>query len=234
MSVTLLIAFQGRNCALLASDLLVDFVTREQLALPPDQRAYLKVLCQKVRPTCNGDYMAYSGTLNSDENRHVYGKSLADLLARPPWEDPDVRPNVFASLFYASFRDAQLYVGTPTVPFGSVTREHPFWCTPVADSSVSSDLSGVTGSLMNATVRRDRGFLRELSYAWGEEVLRAEGAAESFGGYASYLFLPGKVTRLTRRPGILKGCPEGWVNKEGLLCAELPLTPDAVHEEESA
>ena len=232
--MTLLIAFQGKNCALMASDLLVEHVSREHLALPPNQRTYVKVLCEKVRTTRHGDYMAYSGSLNSDENRHVYGKSLADLLARPPWDDADVRSNVLASLFFASFREAQLFVGTPTVPFGPVTREQPFWCTPVADSSISSDLSGVTGGLMNATVRRDRGFLRELSHAWGEEVLRAEGAAESFAGYASYLFSPGKVRRLTRRPGILKGCPEGRVNNEGLLCAELPLTSDAVYEEESA
>ena len=55
--MTLIAVFQGRKCALIASDLMHRFAESDQLHLSPEKREWITLASDKFRKTAAGDYL---------------------------------------------------------------------------------------------------------------------------------------------------------------------------------
>ncbi|MBI2549333.1 hypothetical protein HYW21_08340 [Candidatus Woesearchaeota archaeon] len=210
--MTLIAVFQGKKCALLASDLQVRFAEENQLALPVELRTYKTLISEKFRKLPNGDYLAFNGRLNLQEYSVLASKSLDELLSVPLVHEPSIRNDQDLVIFYASIPDAQLYAAHFTQPLTAAQRGQPF---------AGADEIQHAHNLMDITEKFRRGkkfdkeFLRQLSAKYERYFLDAERNTDSFGGFTSYIVSPRKIRPLTRNLGKLEGCQEAYLDTEG-------------------
>lgn len=211
--MTLIVVFQGKKCALLASDLQVRFAEEDQLVLPVSRRTYKTLISEKFRQLRNGDYLAFYGRLNSQEQFVLASKNLDELLARPVVDESAIRKNLDVLIFYASISDAQIYAAHYTQTLTAAQRGQPF--AVAEDTQHAHDLTDITKMLRRGR-KYDKEFLIELSAKYERYFLDAERNTDSFGGFASYIVSPGKIRRITRNHGKLEGCQEAYIDVEGL------------------
>ncbi|MFA4820242.1 MAG: hypothetical protein WC613_04785 [Candidatus Aenigmatarchaeota archaeon] len=216
--MTLLAAFQGNRCALVASDIMAQFASQEQLTLPIEERQYETLIVSKFRPLPNGDLLAYHGRLNNAMIKHLYSKTLHGLLALPLVDDPlfkDVEQLEQFYLIYVSVKDTQLYV------LGEANRT--LRKQNLGDVSAAgyidncTTLTTIADSNRRVTGKYNRQFLQELSDSWERYLIDAENPSEHFGGYESYIVTPSEVKLYKRNPGKLSGCRWAEVDSNGTI-----------------
>ena len=205
--MTLISVFQGKRCALLVSDLQVQFVAPGK---PPQL-----LIVTKFRRLPNGDYLAYNGRLNSDEYSVLMQKPLETLIAEPLAADPRFRTDQPMAMFYAQRSTAQLYAGDLHTPLFPLLRGQPM-CS--ADEGVHSQrLVALTSRFLQSHQNYHRDALRELSEEYRAYYLGAEAMTTSFGGFESYLLYPGKFKRIDRAVSKLRGNLEAHVDTAGAI-----------------
>lgn len=210
--MTLIVVFQGKKCALLASDLQVRFAEKNQLILPVSPRTYKTFISEKFRRLPNGDYLAFNGRLNSQEYSVIASKSLDELLSVPLVNDHSIRDDQDLVTFYASISNAQLYAAHFTQPLTAAQRGQPF--AGADEIQNAHDLMDITEKFRKGK-KFDKEFLRQLSAKYEKYFLDAERTTDSFGGFASYIVSPGKIRILTKNIGKLEGCEEGYLDVGG-------------------
>ncbi len=210
--MTLITVFQGKNCALLASDLQLRFAEESQVTSPPSRQNYRTFISEKFRELPNGDYLGINGRLSSQEYSCIVSKSFQELKTTLLARDPLIRNDQELMILYASISDARVYAARSTHPLLAAQRGQPF---------AACDRIEYASSLMEITARLregkkwDKEFLRELSAQYERYFLNAEKSTDCFGGYVSYLVSPGKIRRITKNPGKLKDCLEARMGLNG-------------------
>lgn len=210
--MTLMAVFQGKKCALLASDTMVRFADESQMNLALSERKYNTFISEKFRMLPNGDYFGFNGNLKTEEYSVIASKSLEELLILPLASDPLIRTNRSLTLFYASVSAAQVYAADFTQPLSAAERGQLF--VSGGEATHSQDIADLTGKFRRGK-KFDKDFLRELSAQYEKYFLGAEKTTDCFGGYASYIVSPGKIRMLTKRLGKLNGCPEAQMDLDG-------------------
>lgn len=212
--MTLIATFQGKNCALLASDMQVKFIEQDQHLLPVLKRKVRTLVAEKFRKLPNGDYLAYNGSLNSQEIGLLNSKSLLELVSRPLVSDPLFRKDLELIFFYVSTSRAQIYAAHYTQPLIAAQPGQPF---------IAGDEPEHVNQLIDLTdkFRRNRkynpNFLRELSRLYERYFLSAEEKTDNFGGFTSAIVSPEGIEVLVRNPGKLQSCPEAKVGLDGIV-----------------
>ena len=213
--MTLIVTFQGKKCALLASDLLLRFIPQDQLSLPPADRHPIALLAEKFRPVASGDYMAWNGQLNQVEMSALNGKTLEELTSSRLTEDLRFRADSSLTLFYASLAQAQVYAGDLSTPLFPLNRGQPMASCDQMESSQA--LMEITESMLRRSRKYNVEFLRDLSTEYQRYVLGHENSTNAFGGYVSYILKPGKIRLHSKVLGKLQGLPEAHVREDGLV-----------------
>ena len=214
--MTLLAGFQGKNCALVASDLMVGHYAPDQLHLPLDQRVATYFISEKFRQLPNGDYLAFNGALNFQEERYLYRQTLSQMRSVPLESDQNIRQNHHPELIYVSIGDNQLYYRQLRERIKSFYRGQPIFF--MHDQIRGKELLEMTTSLMERrNGKYDVMFLEELSRLWENFILSIEQHDNSFGGYSSHIFSQRRIRALSIKIGKLEGIPELRVSDEGLV-----------------
>lgn len=210
--MTLIAVFQGKNCALLASDLQLRFAKEDQFTSSPSRSSYHTFISEKFRALPNGDYFGFNGRLNSQEYAHIVSKSFQELRTAPLARDPTIRTDQELIIFYASISEAQVYAARSTQSLIAAKRGQPFAACDRIEHAYN--LMRITAGLQGHQ-KWNKDALRELSAEYEKYFLAAERNTDYFGGYVSYLISPGKIRRITKNPGKLEGCLEARTELDG-------------------
>ena len=184
--------------------------------LPLDQRVATYFISEKFRQIPNGDYLAFNGILNFQEEEYLYRRTLGQLRLAPLELDQNIRQNHHPELAYISIGNDQLYYRQLQ------ERIKPFYRGQAVffmhDQIRGKELLEMTVSLME---RRNGKynviFLEELSRLWESFILSIEPYDRSFGGYSSHLISQRRIRTLSRKLGKLEGLPELRISDEGLV-----------------
>lgn len=206
--MTLLYAFQGKKRALVASDLWIKFIPKEQLEIPKKEQKPVNLICEKFRRNFQGDRIGYAGALNSYENGVLENSELVDLVSTPLSTIPGFRQNR-ASIIYISVRDAQIYSGCTENPFVPTPRFSGTFAGTEIEHAYK--LQEIANRLRSYSRNLDKDFLRELSKEVEAYFMRAEKGNETFGGFVSYLVTPGKFIQFGKNLGKLRGFKEAEI-----------------------
>ena len=213
--MTLIAVFQVKNCALVASDLMLTYIPQDQITLPVAQQKRETFISQKFRRIANGDYLAFSGRINTDEYASIHRKSLEELLRSSLIADGTVRSDTLSQIYYSSIRNAQLYVGETDEQLRIVEEGQPY--ASCADREHAEAVVELAGEMRSKAKKFNVFFLRQLSEAYLKYVKRVEREASTFAGYISHIVTPGKMEVCHKHIGQkLYQCKEARLSTEGL------------------
>ena len=213
--MTLIAVFQGRKCALIASDLMHRFAESDQLHLSPEKREWITLASDKFRKTAAGDYLAFNGRLNTEESARLYSKSLDELVTVGLKHDEGFRKDYPLTAFYASIHDAQLYAADlyldPLISFEGGRAS----ASCGTSYRHSQELMGITKRIRSGTRIFDKEFLERLSREYEKYFIEHEKGTDDFGGYVAHIITPRKMRVHSRNLGKLEGCKEARILPNG-------------------
>lgn len=206
--MTFIAVFQGKKCALVASDLMHKFSSSDQLQLPYEKRNIITLVSDKFRRNVVGDYLAFNGRLNTQEYAALCSKSLEELTAVGLKHDEGFRKDYPLTAFYASIHDAQLYAADlyhdPLIPFERGRAS----ASCGTSYQYPQELMDLTRRIRSGTRIFDKDFLERLSAEYEKYFIGHENGTDDFGGYVAHIITPRKMRIHSRNLGKLEGCEE--------------------------
>ncbi len=202
--MTVLGAFQGDGCALIASDLKFTFLEEGN---PP------RVLVMpKFHRLPNGDYLGFNGRLNREEYAYLGSVGLEGLVSGVLMHNSVIRRVELLTVVYCS--GTRLYAGTSEQQFLALFPGQPVFA--LENEADAGPILGATAALLPRAAY-GRNFLKELSKVWEREFLRLESAVQYAAGYTSQLVTPEGARDLACQPGSLRGYPRARLELDGTV-----------------
>jgi len=190
--MTLLTVIQGKNCALLTSDLLMGSCTPEEMRLPRQLRTYhFSRVPTKWRQNIFGDYIGWHGALTPQEDMALYQTSLKKL-EREGIQTVQTRADAMSTvIFYAKANNAQLYQGYSD---GNISPLH-FGQSSYAGipPEFSEAFVGRVARALRANPKYNAQAFREVSKVIEGLYFEYEQCCENFGGFTSHLLFPNRL-----------------------------------------